>query len=175
MSLHESALSNCLIKNILTRLDLFQISTIDWCLGHYGNGSTEVIWLDYIEAIHKFHQHNVTSAFSEVLIHVFCTNRVQFLLTLKAWLMRISLGGGDDQTPLAWARATFSWLLLLMRKNFASRKMYCNLELCSREGERCRVRPDQSTRDTRQTNQWQSFAFGDVQQFVYLNRTLQTA
>ena len=80
-----------------------------------------------------------------LIVKINITMTQQYLVTLKAWLMRISLGGGDDQTPFAWARATFSWLLLLMRKNFASRKMYCNLELCSREGERCRVWPDWST------------------------------
>jgi len=65
--------------------------------------------------------------------HVFWTRNTKFSQTCKcrlhtrnAWFNRASVWGGDDQTPLAWASPTFSWLLLFIRKNLASRKMYRN-------------------------------------------------
>ena len=48
----------------------------------------------------------------------------EIMHTRNAWFSRASFEGGDDQTPRAWASPTFSWLLLFIRKNLASRKMY---------------------------------------------------
>lgn len=50
------------------------------------------------------------------------------VLTLNAWLNLASFCGGVDHTPLAFAKATFSWLLLLTKKNLAPFMRYFSLD-----------------------------------------------
>ncbi len=53
---------------------------------------------------------------------------ISLFLTRTKELSLASLCGGVDHTPFAFARATFSWLLLLICINRASLKIYFSFE-----------------------------------------------